>query len=139
MKKPDRELEHLLEDTLCGSAGDPSPSLGCVLEMVRRERRRRGRVRGTMAGVLGVLAAGVLLWPMAEPQPAPAPVAGREPAGQRVPVMEGESGRIEALQIRRIDDDQLMALLEGTPAASDKSRARCLSIATAEPSTPLPV
>ncbi len=101
---PDPEqLRALLEEVLPSSGEHCGPTSGEIVSMLRRERQRRRR-RHASAGLLVVVAltAGALLW---NPQPvAVAPVVQAPPA--REPIV-----------IHRVNDEELFALLKGTPVA----------------------
>ena len=101
---PDPEqLRALLDDVLPPSGEHCGPTSGEIVSMLRRERRHRRRLRAS-ALLLAVVAltAGALLW---NPQPvAVAPVVQAPPA--REPIV-----------IHRVNDEELFALLKGTPVA----------------------
>lgn len=101
---PDPEqLRALLEEVLPSSGEHCGPTSGGIVSMLRRERHRRRRLHAS-AGLLAVVAltAGALLW-----NPKPVAVA---------PVVQALPAR-EPIMIHRVNDEELFALLKGTPVA----------------------
>ena len=101
---PDPEqLRALLEEVLPSSGEHCGPTSGGIVSMLRRERQRRRRLHAS-AGLLAVVAltAGALLW-----NPPPVAVA---------PVVQALPAR-DPTVIHRVNDEELFALLKGTPVA----------------------
>jgi hypothetical protein len=97
------ELRALLDDVLPSSSEHSGPSSVEVLSMLRSEHRRRRRLR-TCAAMLAIIAVtgGALLW-------------NREPAAV-TPVAEAPINPAPVV-IRRVNDEELFALFQGTPIA----------------------
>lgn len=103
MNTDPEKLRALLDDVLPSSSKHCGPASADVLNMVRHERQRRLR-RHSRVGLLMfvLLAAGAVLWNREPPTLAPVVQAPLNPA---------------PMVIHHINDEQLFALLEGTPAA----------------------
>lgn len=103
MKPDPKKLRALLDDVLPPSGESCGPSSAEVLDLLRSERRRRGRLRTSNAVlVIIVLVAGMWLWQSDRPAPAPVILA----TAQHAP-----------LTIKDVNDEELLALFQGTPAA----------------------
>ncbi|MDZ4401715.1 hypothetical protein [Prosthecobacter sp.] len=101
---PDPEkLRVLLDDVLPSSSEHCGPSSAELLSMLRNERHRRHR-RHTGAALLAIIAvaAGALFWQNEPTVVAPVVQAPAKPA---------------PITIRRVNDEELFALLQGTPTA----------------------
>lgn len=110
--KPDLEqLRALLEDVSPADGAHCGPARGAVLTLVRGERARRARRRrfGLAAAASLVLFASAGLWlrPSAPPAVSPPPIS----VAHQPPVPPPAAG------IRHVNDQQLLDLLQGTPAA----------------------
>ncbi len=102
MNTDPEKLRVLLDDVLTASSDHCGPSSAELLSMLRNERQRRHR-RHTGAALLAMIAvAAVALW-QNEPTVV-APVAD-------TPVNP------EPITIRRVNDEELFTLLQGTPTA----------------------
>ena len=103
MNSDPEKLHALLADVLPSSGEHCGPSGAEVLSMLRNERQRRRRLHSsTVLLVIIAAAAGALHWNNQPPAVAPVIQAPVEPA----PIV-----------IHRVNDEQLFALLQGTPAA----------------------
>ncbi len=96
-------LQTLLDDVLPSSGGHWGPSRADVSAMLRSERHRRLRLR-TGAAVLASIAlvSGSLLW--------------RNEQSARPSVVEVPT-KPASIIVQEVNDDQLLALLHGMPAA----------------------
>ena len=103
MNTDPEELRALLDDVLPSSSEQCGPSSADVLNMLRNERQRRRR-RHSSAALLAIIVvgAGAVLWNREPPVVARVAQAPVKPA----PIV-----------IHHINDEQLFAMLEGTPAA----------------------
>jgi hypothetical protein len=102
MKTDPEKLRTLLDEVLPSSADHCGPSSAGVLHLLRSERRRRRHLL-TSATMLAIAAAALLplLW---------------QGGAQRAPVAPAMHGSAP-LAIRNVNDEQLFALLQGTPTA----------------------
>jgi hypothetical protein len=96
------KLQELLDDVVPASADGIGPDRAALTAMVRRERSRRNHARGMCAAALIAFAGVLLFWRLGPRETAPVP-AGRPAAAPIV--------------IHQVDDQQLLVLLKGTPAA----------------------
>lgn len=96
------KLRALLDDVLPAYAGPGGPSRAEMLAMLRHERARRRRQRALLA-VTGIAALLVFSWPRKDDPIAPTVAVTTVPSAPIV--------------VERVNDEQLFALLEGTPAA----------------------
>lgn len=97
------KLRALLDDVLPMSGEHGGPSRAEVLDILRSERARRRRWHaGTAMAAIIALMGLPLLWKNPPPARAPAASAAKPPA---------------RITIAQVNDEQLFALLEGTPAA----------------------
>lgn len=106
MKSPSQEkLGELLEDVVPSSAKSCGPDLSEVLEIASRESRRKRIVHSAAAGFAASLCLlGVAGWVTWQSDPGKAPIANV--AEPKKPVV-----------FERVDDSELLTLLEGAPAA----------------------
>jgi len=103
MNRQQNKLRALLDDVLPVSAEDCGPSSGDVLDLLRGERQRRRRLH---VGAAALTIVGALLIALPRHQ---------EP---RVPaLMELAPASPTSVVIRNVNDEQLFALLDGTPTA----------------------
>ena len=102
---PDPEkLRTLLDDVLPSSGENCGPTSSDVLAMLRGERTRRRRVQnGVSLLAVVAVAAGILHWNHS-PVPVDAVVVQSPPKPARI-------------VINRVNDEELFALLKGTPVA----------------------
>lgn len=100
MNPASQKLQHLLDDVMPTGGERCGPNRAALLAMVQRERSRRRRFR--MASSVAAIAALALLF-LWQPVPVEEPaVVTDSPA---------------PLVIKQVNDQQLMALLQDTPAA----------------------
>jgi hypothetical protein len=101
MKRDPEKIRALLDEVLPSSAEHCGPSRADILRLLRsnREHRRRQTV-ATALGLAMVLIS--VLWYNIPPAAAPVAQASAKPA---------------PLAIRQVNDEQLFALLQGTPTA----------------------
>lgn len=101
---PDPEkLRTLLDDVLPSSGEHSGPSSDEVLSILRHERQRRRRLQNSVALLaMAAVAGGALLW-------------NNKPAVE-VPVVQMPS-KPAPIVIHRVNDEELFALLKGTPVA----------------------
>jgi hypothetical protein len=107
MKPDPDQLRTLLHEVLPATAEQAGPSSAAVLHLLQAERRRRHCTRrntALLAGLAVLLSAALWRPRMLPTTPAPAPLA-HLPSQPAPPV------------IRRVNDEQLFALLKDTPAA----------------------
>jgi len=100
-------LRVLLDDVLPASAEDHGPSRAQVLAMLHRERVRRRRWHtGTALVAVSALLLLPLLW---KNHHSSSPTVGSAASAARVPA--------RTITIEHVNDEQLLTLLHGTPAA----------------------
>lgn len=100
MKLDPHELQPLLDDLLPESQDAFGPDHAAVVQMLRKEKRRRRIARGTL-GLTALGIAGLLLLklePINQPKPGPVEEAPR-------------------IAIKPVNDDQFLNLLRDTPVA----------------------
>lgn len=102
MNTDPEKLRVLLDDVLPASSAHCGPSSAALLSILRNERQRRHRLHAGAALLAVIAVAAVALW-QNEPTVV-APVAD-------TPVNP------EPITIRRVNDEELFALLQGTPTA----------------------
>jgi len=96
-------LQTLLDDVLPSSGEHCGPSRADVSAMLRSERHRRHRLRiGTTVVVLIVLVSSSLLWRKERPA---------------WPLVAHAPTKPPSIIVQEVNDDQLLALLQGVPAA----------------------
>lgn len=103
MKPNKPELRTLLHDVLPSTGEHCGPARASVIEMVRQERSRRHRTRAALAAA-AVLALATLAAVWQRPTLPARPIAS---APEPPP----------PLVMKTVNDEQLSALLQGTPAA----------------------
>ena len=103
MNRPPQKLRALLDDVLPASAEECGPSSADVMHLLRSERQRRRRFHAG-AAALTIVAALWFALPRNQELPVPAS-AGLPPASPA------------SVVIRNVNDEQLFALLAGTPTA----------------------
>lgn len=103
MNEDPRNLQTLLDDLLPAGADRGGPDRSTVLAMLRRERSRRLQARLVGAAAVTVLAVMFLFWRSAPPAGTPVAMAPPLPS--------------PAIVVHDVDDQQLFAALENTPAA----------------------
>ena len=103
MNTDPKKLRTLLDDVLPASSEHCGPSSAEVLSMLRHERQRRTRLR-TSAAMLTILiiATSALFWQ-------------HEPTVES-PIVHAPS-KPKPIVIQTVNDEQLLALLQDTPAA----------------------
>lgn len=103
MNTDPEKLRVLLNDVLPSSSEHCGPSSAELLSMLRNERQRRRRLH-TGAALLAIIAvaAVALLWQSEPTVVAPVADTSMKPA---------------PITIRRVNDEELFALLQGTPTA----------------------
>ena len=99
MRTDPNSLHDLLDDVMPTTNKYGGPNRATLIAMVQRERARRQRVRAASAVAAIALLALLVLWPSA-PANEPGVVDSRLP-----------------MKIQEVNDEQLMALLQGTPSA----------------------
>ena len=103
MNSDPEKLRALLDEVLPSSSAHCGPSGSEVLSMLRNERLRRRRLlNGAALLALSAVAAGSLIW-------------NDEPTAM-VPVAQVPA-KPASIVIHSVNDEQLFALLQGTPAA----------------------
>ncbi|MHB1078202.1 MAG: hypothetical protein ACYC67_02295 [Prosthecobacter sp.] len=100
MKSNYEKLNTLLDEVLPSSLGNCGPSCAELLDLLRREGRRR-RSRTAWVAVMALILT-IVLWKHAMPTKTSLAQTPSKPA---------------PLAIRQVNDEQLFALLEDTPAA----------------------
>lgn len=105
MKPTPETRESLLQDLLPASGGHSGPTRTKILEIVRGEKTRRHRRR---TGLVLIAVAGCILSTVLRHETI-SPATTVTPPERSAP--QPERG------VREIDDEQLLAMLEGTPAA----------------------
>jgi hypothetical protein len=99
---PDK-LRALLDDVLPASIEHCGPSCADVLSMLRHERQRRSRQRTSAAMLtLLIIATSALLW--------------QHEAAVEAPIVHAPN-KPKPIVIQTVNDEQLLALLQDTPAA----------------------
>ncbi len=114
------ELRDLLEDVLPPGAGDNcGPKLADVLNWKRKEQSRRTRRRTVLCAISILLAlAGTFFWNTRESSRGTAPeIAAPSTPVESTPLVSAAPTLPKPVVIRQIGDDELLALLEGTPTA----------------------
>ena len=99
MNSDPNQLHELLDDVMPTSSGHCGPNRASLLAMVQRECSRRRQVRAASAGAALSLLAIVMMWSSESPN---------ESAVVKTP---------PPMKIHVVNDEQLMALLQDTPAA----------------------
>jgi hypothetical protein len=102
MNPHSQNLQELLDDVVPAAGADIGPDRTALMVMVRREHSRRRRARVMFAAVSVAFAAMLLIWQSAPWKSALVPA--KPPVS--VPIV-----------IHQVDDQQLLVLLKGTPAA----------------------
>jgi hypothetical protein len=102
MNSQNNKLRELLDDVVPPSAGRRGPERREILEMVRHERSGRTRKR-VLCSLAVVLVAGGIVLSKLQPPMSPQKTAPTAPESRIV--------------VNSINDDELMALLQATPAA----------------------
>ena len=102
MNPDPREMHSLLDDVLSVSCTGSSPDRAAILKMVRQERSRRHRAYAIFAALAMASIAMLILW---QPVSRETVSAGASPPAPR-PIV-----------IQEVDDQQLLALLNGAPVA----------------------
>jgi|SRR6187551_1839787 hypothetical protein len=102
MNPHSQNLQELLDDVVPASGLEIGPDRAALRAMVRQERSRRHRARAMFAAVSIACAAMLLFW--------------RPASRETVPVSVGPPVAAP-LVIHQVDDQQLLVLLKGTPAA----------------------
>ncbi len=101
---PDPEkLRTLLEDVLPSSGEHCGPSSDEVLSILRHERRRRRMQNSVVLLAVAAIVAGALHW-------------NSEPAVEPPAIVHARS-KPAPIVIHRVNDEELLALLKGTPVA----------------------
>jgi hypothetical protein len=95
-------MHSLLDDVLSTTGAGSSPDRAAILKMVRQERSRRHRAYATFAAVVMASIVMLILW---QPVSRETVSAVTSPPAPR-PIV-----------IHEVDDQQFLALLNGTPAA----------------------
>ena len=103
MNRQPQKLRALLDDVLPASAEECGPSSGDVLELLLRERQRRRRLH-VGAAALAIVAALLIALPRHRELRVPA-------------LMDLAPASPASVVIRNVNDEQLFALLDGTPTA----------------------
>lgn len=97
-----RNLRELLDEIIPSPAEDCGPSLADLSGMLQRERRRRRVGRGATLLALLALISGLTLW--------------RNERATWSQYAEGPA-KPSSILVQEVNDDQLLSLLQGTPAA----------------------